>query len=48
MRYWIVAGFLRGEVNAFWLAKGRFMRSARNVPRSGDTGYLSAAISARF
>lgn len=48
MRYWIVPGFLRGEVNAFWLAKGRFMRSAPNAPRTGNTGYLSTAVIASF
>ncbi len=48
VRYWIIPGFLRGEVNALWLAKGRFLKSAPNAPRTGDTGYLSTALIATF
>lgn len=48
LRYWVVPGFLRGEVNAVWLAKGRFLRSAPNAPRTGDTSYLSTAVIATF
>lgn len=48
VRYWIVPGALRGEVNALWLAKGRFLKSAPNAPRTGDTGYLSTAVIATF
>ncbi len=47
-RYWIVPGFLRGEVNALWLAKGRFLKIAPNAPRTGDTGYISTAVIATF
>ncbi|MBF9151650.1 alginate export family protein [Novosphingobium sp. 1Y9A] len=48
MRYWIVPGFLRGEVNAFWLAKGRFLRAAPNAPATGNTTYVSSAVLASF
>lgn len=48
MRYWIVPGFLRGEINAFWLAKGRFMRGAPNAPASDNTTYVSSALLASF
>lgn len=44
MRYWIVPGFLRGEINAFWLAKGPFLQLAPNAIRIGDTTYLSTAV----
>ena len=47
-RYWIVPGFLRAEVNALWLAKGRFLRTAPNAPPTGDTGYVSTALAAIF
>ncbi len=48
VRYWVIPGFLRSEVNALWLAKGRFLKSAPNAPRTGDTGYLSTALIATF
>lgn len=48
MRYWIVSGFLRGEINAFWLAKGRFLRFAPNGPATGNTTYISSALIASF
>lgn len=48
MRYWIVPGFLRGEVNALWLAKGRFLKVAPNAPRTGDTSYVSTGVTATF
>lgn len=48
VRYWLVPGFLRSEVNAFWLAKGSFLQSAPNAPQVGDTGYLSMALTATF
>ena len=48
VRYWVVPGFLRSEVNAFWLDKGHFLKSAPNAPKIGDTGYLSTALIAMF
>jgi hypothetical protein len=48
VRYWLVPGFLRAEVNALWLAKGRFLKEAPNAPRTGDTHYLATGITATF
>ena len=47
-RYWFVPGFLRAEVNAVWLAKGRFLDTAPNAPATGDTHYLATALTATF
>lgn len=48
IRYWVVPGFLRSEINALWLAKGRFLKTAPNAPRTGDTSYISTAVIATF
>lgn len=48
VRYWLVPKFLRGEVNAVWLAKGRFLTEAPNAPQTGDTHYLATAVTATF
>lgn len=48
MRYWILPGFLRAEINAVWLAKGRFLHTAPNAPPTGDTHYLSTGLTATF
>lgn len=48
LRYWLAPGFLRGEVNGVWLAKGRFLDTAPNAPATGDTRYISTAIAASF
>ena len=48
LRYWLVPGLLRGEVDAVWLAKGRFLTTAPNAPRTGDTHYLATALTATF
>jgi hypothetical protein len=48
VRYWLVPAFLRAEVNAVWLAKGRFLDTAPNAPRTGDTHYLATALTATF
>lgn len=45
LRYWFVPGFLRGEINGVWLAKGRFLKTAPNATPTGDTHYLSTALS---
>jgi hypothetical protein len=47
-RYWLVPSFLRAEVNALWLAKGRFLETAPNAPTTGDTQYLATALTATF
>jgi len=48
VRYWIVPSFLRAEVNALWLAKGRFLKNAPNAPDTGDTHYLATSVTATF
>ncbi len=46
LRYWLVPGRLRGELNFDWIAKGRFLNSAPNAPRTGDTHYVGAVLTA--
>lgn len=48
VRYWLVPGSLRSELNAFLLAKGQFLRAAPNAPATGDTRYISLALIATF
>ena len=48
IRYWLIPKFLRGEVNALWLAKGRFLERAPNAPATGNTHYLATALTATF
>lgn len=48
MRYWLMPGFLRGEVDAVWLAKARFLETAPNTPTASDTRYFSTAVTATF
>lgn len=48
MRYWLVPGFLRAEINGLWLAKGRFLKTAPNAPGTGDTHYLATGVTATF
>ncbi len=48
LRYWLVPKLLRGEINAAWLGKGRFLRTAPNAPATGDTHYASFAVTAFF
>lgn len=48
LRYWLMPGFLRAEVNGVWLAKGRFLKTAPNAPRTGDTHYLATGVTATF
>lgn len=46
VRYWLVPGLLRAEVNADWIAKGRFMNLAPNAPRTGNAHYVGASLTA--
>ena len=46
LRYWLVPGLLRGEVDVVWLAKGSFLAIAPNGPRTGDTHYLVTRLTA--
>ncbi|MBB4859131.1 hypothetical protein HNO88_002457 [Novosphingobium chloroacetimidivorans] len=47
VRYWLVPGFLRGEIDALWLARGRFLKQAPNA-RDEDTKYLATGVTATF
>ena len=48
LRYWLVPKLLRAEVDGVYLAKGRFLQSAPNAPRDGDTRYVSFNLVAAF
>ena len=48
VRYWLIAETLRFEADAVLLFKGRFLRTAPNAPRDGDTRYLSFNLTALF
>ena len=48
VRWWVVPGRLRTEVDAVWLGKGRFLREAPNAPENGDTAYLSFNLTQMF
>lgn len=47
-RYWLVPKTLRAEVNGLLLLKGRFLDTAPNAPRNGNTRYLSLNLTASF
>jgi hypothetical protein len=47
-RYWVVPRLLRAELNALALLKGRFLETAPNAPQTGDTHYISTALTATF
>lgn len=48
VRHWIVADHLRLEAGAAYLAKGRFLDTAPNAPRTGDTRYGYLALNTTF
>jgi len=48
VRYWVIPSKLRFEGNGVYLAKGRFLRSAPNAPKSGDETYLSLNLTATY
>ncbi len=48
LRYWLVPNQLRLEFNGAWLDKAGLLRTAPNAPRTGDTRYLTAAVTASF
>lgn len=48
IRWWLLPRRLRAELNGVWLAKGRFLETAPNAPRTGNTHYLSMAMTATF
>lgn len=45
VRYWLVPKLLRAQINALWLGKGRFLRSAPNAVTPHDTQYLATTLS---
>lgn len=48
VRYWLVPGRLRAEVNGVWLDKARFLRDAPNAPPTGNERYLSLNLTGQF
>lgn len=48
LRWWVAPQVVRLEVNAILLDKGRFLRTAPNAPKTGDTHYLSVALQTNF
>lgn len=48
LRYWLVPKFLRAQLNAVNLSKGRFLRTAPNVVTKADTQYVATTISVHF
>lgn len=44
LRYWLIPKMLRFEGDVVLLFKGRFMESAPNAPRTGDTHYYSLSL----
>jgi len=47
VRYWLVPRLLRAEVDALWLARGRFLKTVPDAPGK-DTRYLATAVTATF
>ncbi|MET0193941.1 MAG: alginate export family protein, partial [Hyphomicrobiaceae bacterium] len=47
LRYWLLPSFLRAEVNALWLARGRFLKDAPNAPKE-DARYWTTGVTATF
>lgn len=47
-RYWLVPKFLRVQLNAVNLSKGRFLRTAPNAVTAADTHYVATTISVHF
>ena len=48
MRYWLVPGLLRSELNFALIAKGSFFDRATNAPQTGNARYVSGALTAQF
>jgi len=48
VRHWLIADALRLEIGTLFLDKGRFLETAPNAPRSGDTHYSSLNMTAYF
>lgn len=48
IRWWLLPRRLRAEVNGVWLGKGRLLETAPNAPRTGNTRYVSIALTTVF
>lgn len=48
LRYWLVPALLRAEVNYDFVARGRFLTTAPNAPRTGNTHYVTTSLTASF
>ncbi|MEK7343456.1 MAG: alginate export family protein [Pseudomonadota bacterium] len=48
LRWWALPQKLRAEVNASLILKGHFLHEAPNAPDTGDTRYISLAMTANF
>lgn len=48
LRWWGVPQKLRAEINASWIGKGRFLRTAPNAPDAGNPRYISLAMTTLF
>ncbi len=48
LRHWLLVDALRFEANLLYLAKGRFLRDAPQVPQNGNTRYGSLNLTAFF
>lgn len=48
LRWWWLPDRLRAEANAAWLAKRGLLTDTPNAPATGDTHYLSLALTASF
>ena len=48
VRYWLVRERLRAEVNGALLVKRGLLVDAPNAPATGDTKYVSFAVTANF
>ncbi|MEO6340814.1 MAG: hypothetical protein ABIO39_12285, partial [Caulobacteraceae bacterium] len=48
MRYWVIPHSLRFEIDGLTLIKGRFLKTAPNAPRTGNTRYLQVNLTSTF
>jgi hypothetical protein len=48
VRWWLVPKRFRAEINGAWIGKGRFLEAAPNAPQTGNTHYISIAVTAAF
>lgn len=48
LRAWLIPRHVRAEWDGLILAKGRFLTTAPNAPKDGDTGYTSLSVTVVF